>query len=120
MREHTDLQSLFDTFSAKANAIPRLHTLMADWHPEFVIEARDTGERFEVEVNEGRIASVTPRSAETPDRALLLRADEDMLFEVFEGRQSALTAYSDGLLELYGDQRDQTKLDAIALILWGF
>lgn len=120
MREHINLQSLFKDFSQKVNTNARIQSLMKDWQPEFVVEARDTGEKFDLTVADGQIAGVFPRADEAPDHALLLRADSDILRAVFEGRHSPLSAYSDGLLEVYGDQRDQTKLDAIALILWGF
>lgn len=92
MSETLSLQSLFDDFSEKVNATPRIRSLMKDWQPEFVIEARDTGEKFDLGVSNGLITHVAPRALEASDQALLLRADSRMLHEIFQGRHSPLAA----------------------------
>ena len=67
----------------------------------------------------GGIHDVRPTDAEPGDEALLLRGGSDVLQAVFSGTRSPLGAYTDGELEVYGNPKDQIKLDVIALVLWG-
>ena len=67
----------------------------------------------------GRVEGVEPTGEEPGDEALLLRAPAPVLERVFSGALSPLGAYTDGQLEVYGSQKDQIKLDVIALVLWG-
>ena len=116
------MNALHDTlgrFAQLVNAHVKLRPTLAGWSPDFYIQARDSGDTFQVKLADGRVAGVLPTEAEPADDALLLRGDADLLTEVFEGRQSPLGAYTDGQLEVYGHPKDQIKLDVIALVLWG-
>jgi len=70
-------------------------------------------------VSMGGQGVAAPVATEPGDDALLLRADQAILQKIFSGNLSPLGAYTDGLLEVYGSQKDQIKLDVIALVVWG-
>lgn len=114
------LHAVLVRFAAQVNANTRIRSLIKGWTPPFVVEGRDTGEAMAVLLDGTQIAGIEVLDCEPDSHALVLRGDAHTLIEVFEGRLSPLVAYSDGLLEVYGEQRDQIKLDAIALVLWGF
>jgi hypothetical protein len=112
------LARLFEDFAERLNGNVRLRSILAGWKPAFHIESRDTGETFQIHIEGGRVQRVVRIAGEPADGGLLLRADEAVLQHVFCGKLSPLAAYTDGLLEAYGPQKDQIKLDVIALVLW--
>jgi hypothetical protein len=113
------MQALLEDFAHKANTHPRLRSVLQGWQPEFFIEVADAQERFEIGLREGRFEPARLTDAQPSDDALLLRGPHHVLEAVFQGRLSALAAYNNGQLEVYGKTRDQTKLDTIALVVWG-
>jgi len=113
------LLNLLRDFAVRVNDHPGLRRPLAGWSPDFYIEASDAGHTFEVRMVGGRVEGVEPTGEEPGDEALLLRAATPVLERVFSGALSPLGAYTDGQLEVYGSQKDQIKLDVIALVLWG-
>ena len=113
------LHELLRGFAGRVNGQASLRTTLAGWTPDFFIEARDTGDIFQVRVERGQVEDVLRATADPGDEALLLRADAAMLERIFTGMLSPLGAYTDGLLEVYGSPKDQIKLDVIALVVWG-
>ena len=93
--------------------------MLKDWRPEFFIQTADEAETFRIEFRDGQVEHVAKVGDEPGDGALLLRGDGTILDRVFNGTLSPLKAYTDGALEVYGSQKDQIKLDAIALVVWG-
>jgi hypothetical protein len=45
-------------------------------------------------------------------------ASESDLEALFTGKLNPVEAHSNGILEVYGEPKDQVKLDAITLVLW--
>jgi hypothetical protein len=115
----SSLQGVLGRFAERMNTTASLRSTLAGWNPEFYIQARDSGDTWRVCIEAGSVKGVQPTTAEPGDDALLLRADTPVLEGVFSGRQSPLGAYTDGQLEVYGQTKDQIKLDVIALVLWG-
>lgn len=115
----TGLLDLLRDFAVHVNNHPALRRPLAGWSPDFYIEASDTGHTFEVRMVGGRVEGVELTGEEPGDEALLLRAATPVLERVFSGALSPLGAYTDGQLEVYGSQKDQIKLDVVALVLWG-
>jgi hypothetical protein len=113
-----DLATLLDRFAVRVNGQSDLRRTLAGWEPEFFIQARDTGTTYQVVIAGGRIERVVPVAAEPGDDALVLRADQSTLQAIFDGAVSPLGAYTDGSLEVYGSQKDQIKLDVVAVVLW--
>ncbi len=113
------LHQLLADFAGRVNGHPALNKSLAGWSPSFFIEASDCGERFEIRIVNGHVADVRLSADQPGEQSLLLRACADVLDRVFSGRLSPLGAYTDGQLEVYGAQKDQIKLDVIALVLWG-
>ena len=112
--------TLFDSLSAfrdKANTSPRVQRIAAGWSQRLYVECTDSEQRLCLEVRDGALSPVD--RAGTPGEGLLIRGTEALLTDMFNGQVHPLGAYNDGLLEVYGEQRDQVKLDAISLVVWG-
>jgi hypothetical protein len=116
--EKAPLATLFEEFSQRLNGSARLRPILMKWKPIFHIESRDTGETFKIHIEDGLVRQIVRVAGEPEGDGLLLRADQSILQQVFSGQLSPLAAFTDGLLEVYGPQKDQIKLDAIALVLW--
>ncbi|MFZ3088264.1 MAG: hypothetical protein WA123_09405 [Methylotenera sp.] len=114
-----DLTLVLEEFTKQINSLPSMRSTLNGWHPEFYIQERDTGYTYEIQIENSLIRQILLVSTEPSDDALLMRADYEILHEIFSGTLSPLGAYTDGLLEVYGNQKDQIKLDVIALTLWG-
>jgi hypothetical protein len=113
------LATLLDDFAGQFNGHASLRTMLATWTPQFFIQGRDHGGTFQIHLAQGQVTRISEAFEEPDDEALLLRADLAVLQQIFTGRLSPLGAYTDGLLEVYGSQKDQIKLDVIALVVWG-
>ena len=111
------LQSL-EQFRQQSNSHPRIASLIKGWEPTIVVEASDTGTTRYIPVRGCRIDSIAEHSSET--RHLVhLRAKESVLADVFGGRANPASAFLDGELEIFAEDKDHVKLDAISLVLWG-
>lgn len=112
--------TLYDSLSAfrdKANTSPRVQRIAAGWNQRLYVECTDSAQRLCLDVCDGALSPVS--QAGPGGDGLLIRGTEDLLTSMFNGQVHPLGAYNDGLLEVYGDQRDQVKLDAISLVVWG-
>lgn len=105
------------SFQAKANGNPHVASLTRGWSPMFHLESTDTGLAYSMRVEDRRIESV---AAGHPDAGHVIRllARESDLIALFTGGLNPVEAHSEGILEVYGDSKDQVKLDAITMVLW--
>jgi hypothetical protein len=117
MSDSLTLEQCLHDFSVRANAHARVRTLLKDWNRTIVIEPAGT-QAMTLSVANQEISAPTAGASEDGE-AILLRADEDVLRHIFTGRLNPARAHLDGQLQVFADDRDQVKLDAISLILWG-
>ena len=113
------IEQTLHTFQGKVNAHSSLKSLLKGWEPTIIIESTDSQRVFSLPVRNQKIESVeSQRLAHTHE--VLVRGAESLLEDVFSGKANPATAHLDGLLEVFGSDRDQVKLDSISLVLWGF
>jgi hypothetical protein len=115
----TDLIETLAQFKDKANEHPRIASLIKGWEPTIVVEAIDSGTKRYLPVRGGRIASVDADDAAPAGHVVHLRAAEAVLAAVFDGSSNPADAFLEGDLEIFASDKDQVKLDAISLVLWG-
>ena len=115
---NTMLPDCLSAFVQSVNGNAGLATLLKGWEPLLVIEATDSGQQFHYQVRNCRIRDASEGGADGSD-PVLLRSDSDTLAKVFSGVLNPARAYLEGSLEVFGSDRDQIKLDAISLVLWG-
>ncbi len=105
-------------FIADVNELPRMRSLLKDWEPQVVIQATDSDEQYSFSVS-GSYLSELATSNDEHDHTVILRARQEILNKVFSGELNPARAHLDGELDVFGSDRDEVKLDAISLILWG-
>jgi hypothetical protein len=104
-------------FQAKVNQHPRLRTLLQGWDRDIVIECDDVDVSDALHVRGSLVANVSDATPEA-DVTITMRGSHSVLVDVFEGRRSPATLFLDGDLQVFASDKDQVKLDAIALLLW--
>lgn len=115
----TDLIDTLTQFKDKANGHPRIASLIKGWEPTIVVEASDSGTKRYLPVRACRIESVDADDTAPSEHVVHLRANEAVLAAVFDGRSNPADAFLEGELEIFASDKDQVKLDAISLVLWG-
>jgi len=113
-----NLPQCLSTFVQSVNTHPSVGKLLKGWEPLLTIEATDDGQRFHLRVQNSKVAEVGAADAET-SHSILVRGESTVLRDVFSGTVNPAQAYLEGNLEVFGSDRDQIKLDAISLVLWG-
>jgi hypothetical protein len=113
-----DLGGVLSRFQEQVNQHARLRTLLRGWDKQVQIEASDTGQSYRLAFEDARLVAVTER-AEGVASDIILRADAGTLHAMFDGTQNPATLFLNGELQVFATDKDQVKLDAIALVLWG-
>ncbi len=113
-----NLQSHLKSFSEKVNNTKQLRILLKKWSPEIVVKSDNSDELYSIEVFESIIKDIHTEE-QNNDHVIRLEADSEILEEIFSGQRNPARASIDGLLKIYGANKDEVKLDAISLILWG-
>lgn len=111
------LQETLQEFQSCVNRNKALRTILKHWDRVVLIQASDTVEHFVLRITNSFIEEIRSGGAEAPD--ICIRADADVLREVFSGRMNPAQGYMQGILQVRGSPIDQMKLDAIALVMWG-
>lgn len=116
--QSTHLQDTLNDFGELANSTPRIRQLLNGWEPTLVVQSRDDSTTFSTTI---RNQDILPwQSGDmAADHQITLCAQQDVLEKIFTGKLNPARAHLDGTLEVFADDRDQVKLDAISLILWG-
>lgn len=112
------LPETLNEFRVKANDHPRVRGLLNGWQPVIVIEAVDTGNTWYMPVRDCQVSAVE-RRFEHASHVVHLRATGDILTSIFKGASNPAEAFLNGELEIFASDKDQVKLDAISLVLWG-
>jgi hypothetical protein len=115
--EATGLLAGLLSFQAQSNANPRVASLLKGWSPTFHLECTDTGRAYSLRVKDCRVDAVQ-EGHEDASHLIRLLARESELEALFTGNLNPVEAHSNGILEVYGDSKDQVKLDAITMVLW--
>lgn len=105
-------------FRDQVNADARLRSILQDWEPVIVVEVLGGGWKRDLVVRDCRIAEIL-EDAGASAHVVHLLAEEGVLNAVFGGGLNPTEAFLDGELQIFASDKDQVKLDAISLMLWG-
>jgi hypothetical protein len=113
----SELLSSLVRFSEQVNRTERLRSLLKGWDRVVTVEATDTGRKYMVSFVDTR-ASEPQASSDTAEPDISLKAEEQVLTDVFLGIQNPASLFLEGSLKVFASDKDQVRLDAITLILW--
>jgi putative sterol carrier protein len=116
-----DLRHWLGDFQRRFNSNSRAEKLTKTWDRQILLEALDTGARHTLVIRGSRLTDLLDGGPpdQADERLVRLRADEDVLVDIFSGNYNPSTALLDGVLEVYSDARDKVKLEALAMVIWG-
>lgn len=116
-----DLRGWLDDFQARFNGNNRVSKLAKGWDRQILLETADSAKRYTMLVRDAQLNTIVDGGppAGNDDRLVTLRANEDILADIFSGNYNPSTALLDGVLEVYSDSRDKVKLEALAMVIWG-
>ncbi|MEZ4364257.1 MAG: hypothetical protein R3B48_29045 [Kofleriaceae bacterium] len=118
MNENTTLLTSLTGFATRVNEHERVPRLIKGWNPTVVVEALDTGAIVSVVVRDSKVERVV-EGAQEDSHSITVQGDEELLTQIFEGVTNPAEAVLEGGLAVFGTAQDQTKLDALTLVLWG-
>ncbi|WP_032915729.1 SCP2 sterol-binding domain-containing protein [Leptospira santarosai] len=107
------------SFQEQVNENPKMKTLLKNWEPVILVESNDSDNKYFLTVKETKIVSIQKNHGEDIKHLIHLRASSESIVLVFSGKLNPAKAFLDGTLEVFAPDKDQIKLDAISLVLWG-
>jgi hypothetical protein len=113
------LLGVLNSFQAEVNGSLRARKITAGWSSDLFVECADTGVVYGLRIDDGALRSVEERGPAGNIEVLMIRGQTDLLRRVFSKQTHPLAAFTAGDIEIYGPQRDQAKLDAVSLVIWG-
>ncbi len=112
------LRATLETFREQVNSNRMIAPLLKNWQRHVIIDCEDSGATFTLIVRDCQLVEVKDGRLDT-GIILNVVAEEAVLEQIFTGALNPSTAFLDGEIEVYGDDADKVKLDAITLVLWG-
>lgn len=111
----TTLDESLEIFCGRVNSHPRMRTLLASWDRDIEVSPTDSDELLRMRCRDSLLSVVPPSGSEAE---IVMRADKEMLTSIFVGGSNPAMLFLYGDLQVFASDKDQVKLDAIALILW--
>jgi len=113
-----ELERVLHAFSERYNNNEKLQKMLRKWSVDLLVWCKDTDNGFLINVNNGRVVSIMRTEDSTTGRVKVV-GESAILMEIFNGLKNPSHLYLDGIIEVYGPERDQIILDAIVEELWG-
>lgn len=114
----TSLKATLEDFQSKVNAHDRIKRILDNWAPNIFIEPRGADESYTLICADKQITDIKDGRVEA-DHFVHLAAEPAVILQVFSGQLNPSEAVLDGVLSVFASDKDQVKLDAITLVLWG-
>ena len=112
------LSDCLSKFCDKVNQNPNIPPLIKGWEPNLIITSDDSGESFTLYVRDCKAQRLQVGSDGEHSHIVEVSAVHEVLCGVFSGEQNASSRFLAGDLAIFGSDKDQVKLDAIALLVW--
>src|SRR5690606_2029316 len=113
-----DLDKVINEFVTNVNSNNMVKRLIEGWQPNIVIESDNTAHAYTLLVRKNEVVDIL-HCHQDGSHVVHIQADHEVLAEVFSGRRNAANAFLDSDLNIFSSEKDQVKLDAIALLVWG-
>lgn len=112
------LKAILVDFQTKVNENERIARILNGWSPNIYVEPRGGDEPYTMVVADSKITAVLDGRKDA-DHLVHVAAEPGVIRQVFSGELNPSEAVLDGILSVFASDKDQVKLDAITLVLWG-
>jgi ABC-type polysaccharide/polyol phosphate transport system ATPase subunit len=113
-----ELENILQKFSEKYNNNEKLQKILRKWSADILIWSKDESIGFLITVNSGKITGIVKVNNPNSGKVKII-GDAVILIDIFKGMKNPSHLYLDGVIEVYGSERDQIILDVIVEELWG-
>lgn len=107
------------TFRSKVNANGRARKLLQNWEPLVIVESTDASERYFLRIRDTSIQPIEFEGDDEAEHSVHIRGTSSELAAVFCGEKNAARSVLNADLEVFAADKDQVKLDAISMVIWG-
>lgn len=105
-------------FQNSVNENDNVKKLLKDWEPLIIIQCTDAAECYSMIIKNRLVTDIIPEK-KLSNYQIIVEGEINTLVRVFSGSLNPAEAVLDGELAVYGSDKDQLKLDALSLIIWG-
>jgi len=112
-----ELRATLERFQLRVNDNARVRALITGWDRTLVVRGTGPEDALAVRFEGGLVRDLRPAMADEKAE-VILHAETRVLCDVFTGVANPAQEFLEGTLQVFASDRDQVKLDAIALILW--
>ncbi len=112
------LSDCLSHFCESVNHNPDVAPLLKGWEPNVIILADDSNEAFTLYIRNCKAERFEQGADRAHEHIVEICAKQQVLCGVFSGQQNAASKFLQGELAIFGTDKDQVKLDAIALLVW--
>ncbi|MBS0031775.1 SCP2 sterol-binding domain-containing protein [Chitinophaga sp. 22321] len=106
-------------FREHLNTNIKLRKLLGDWNIHVVLRATDPEINYTLVVENGYLIDIVASEIIGP-KMFVAEATYQTFVEIFTGKLNPTEAVIDGDMSTYGEDKDESLLDGIILIIWGF
>ena len=112
-----NFKNSLDEFKGKVNDNKQVKKLIRGWNPNLILECIDDSAFWTIKVKDREIQEIV-NLKEDKSHMVHVQGNTDVLEQIFSGKLNPSEALLDGKIAVFGDEKDQIKIDAICLILW--
>jgi hypothetical protein len=113
-----ELENTIKNFVDKYNKNIKLQNMLKNWSSKVLIWIRNINKGFVVRIEKGKVVEIT-KSENFNEGNVKIVGDESILIDMFKGIKNPSSLYLNGVIEVYGPERDQIILDKIVEEIWG-
>jgi hypothetical protein len=115
----TTLLEALETYREKVNGSERIRRMIANWDPHLVLVPSDREQSYYVKFDDCTVGPVHPGRPVQAPHLVEIEGSYTELLSIFTGRTNPAQSFLHGNISVFADDKDQVKLDAISLVLWG-
>ena len=112
------LSSSLLCFQRLVNGHTRLRSLLRGWDRGVLVESTDTSECYRLTFVDTKLVEIEANAGTEVDADITVRGEQRLLNDVFTGIRNPATLFLEGAIQVFANDKDQVKLDAIALVIW--
>lgn len=117
--QQESLQQCLLGFVERVNSNKRIPSLIKGWEPNIIVESEDSDDLYTLMVRGCVVDEMVSGETSKPEHEIRVCASLNELCNVFSGNKNAANSFLSGDLTLFASDKDQVKLDAIGLLVWG-
>lgn len=115
----TKLITALEVYRQKIKNNPRIARMIKGWEPVLVLYANDKDISYYVKFENGLVSDIKQGKPKHVEHVIEIDGHYAELLNIFTGATNPAQSFLKGDIKVFSNEKDQVKLDAISLVLWG-